>query len=162
MADLSENEFKTVIEDARARHSAVVALIYHTDQQASGLLRLFLTLGLAAASATYAVYKTNMPLAVALATAALTTTVGAVFCLMAMASAKIRLPGYDPDFWLWANRADVPQTLVLQKYLEQLQSGTELNAPVNRNTSQALKYAKGMVVVTLLAAMIAGAIAARF
>jgi hypothetical protein len=161
MANFSETEFRTVIEDTRTRHAAVIALIYRTDNQAAGLLRLFLTVGVSAASAAYATFPSMPPVAFALGSTALMTIVGSFFCLLAMSAAKIRLPGYDPDFWLWALRPDVSQPNVLQKYLENLETGTRLNADVNYRTARTLSFAKAMVTVTIITAIVAGAIASR-
>lgn len=161
MSDLSEKEFRTVIDDVRARHTAVVALIYHTDTQAAGLLRIYLTVGVAAASGAYGVLAAYPAMAVALGSAAAMTIVGSTFCLFAMRAARIRLPGNDPDFWIWASRADVTPQLVLAQYLDQLAGGSTKNADVNESSSRALNYAKAMVVVTLAVAATAGALAAK-
>ncbi len=48
--DLEKDDFKTGIEDVRARHAAVVSLIYLADRQALQLLRSYVTLGIATAS----------------------------------------------------------------------------------------------------------------
>ncbi len=161
MSALVEKEFRTAIEDARVRHAAVIALIYHTDQQAAGLLRIFLTVGVAAVSACFATASTMRPVAYALGGAAVMTVIGSVFCLLAMRSGKMRLPGNEPDFWIWAMQDEVSQGSVLRTYLEQLQSGASMNAKLNRKTAGALKYAKVMVVASILAALIAGGAASR-
>jgi len=92
----------------------------------------------------------------------LMTIVGSIFCLLAMRSGMMRLPGNEPDFWLWATKDEVSQGTVLHTYLDQLQSGAKLNACLNRKTARALKYAKGMVVATILATLFAGAAASYY
>ncbi len=50
MDELSDDQLKVAIDDARARQAALLQSIYFNDQQALRLLRLYVTLGLAAAA----------------------------------------------------------------------------------------------------------------
>jgi hypothetical protein len=47
---LTHEQWRFAIEDARARHEAILTLIYATDRQAMSMLSLYVTLGLATAS----------------------------------------------------------------------------------------------------------------
>src|SRR4051812_13959654 len=104
--DLAKDDLRTVIEDARARHSAIVGLIQETDRQGSSLLRVFATLGIACASGAAASFAAQpilpRPVGFALTAAAMLLSIGAGFCFGAMRSGIINLPGRGPDFWLWA------------------------------------------------------------
>jgi hypothetical protein len=48
---LSGDDLKFAIEDARLRHEAVLKLIFFTDTQATSLLGLYISLGVACATA---------------------------------------------------------------------------------------------------------------
>ena len=165
MQTLDKDDFRTIIEDARARHAAVVALIYFNDTQAMNLLRLYLSIGVASASAAVAglTQTTAIPFAVGCALGAATAVVllGAVLCLMAMASGAINLPGRDPDFWLWGLDPQIEKQNVLRKYLENLAEKAKTNRDLSERGAIALKYAKYCAVAAMVAASVVGAIALR-
>lgn len=142
-----ESEFRTIIEDARTRHAAVVTLMHSLDGQAIGLLRLYATLGIATASGALAGFGSSTivierPLAWGLASAAVVLVIGSASCFVCMRSTRINLPGRDPDFWQWAIRPDVERSLVLAKYLETLKEKAANNLRRNRLSSMALMVAK--------------------
>lgn len=160
--DVEKDEFRNVVDDARARHAAVVALIYFTDQQAMALLRLYVTLGIATASgAAAALAGTFIPRSVGwgLGAATFVLIIGAWLCIRAMRSREINLPGRGPDFWLWALRSDVSRADVLKAYLENLAEKTKKNAAINLENGKAFQYAKVCSLLTPAAALIGTAVA---
>lgn len=143
MAQLAETEFRTVIEDARARHAAVVMLIHQTDTQAMNLLRLYVTLTIATASGAAAmVNSASGALVTALVAMSIVLAAGSAFCLRALRSGAINAPGRDPDFWLWALHPDVDRDAALRAYLDNLKAKLELNRNLNQNTATALTWSK--------------------
>jgi hypothetical protein len=155
------NEIRLAIEDARARHAAVVALIYFTDTQAMGLLRLYATLALATASGGTVTFTSHAPfsrsLALALAAATMVLVVGAAFCLRAMRSGVISLPGRPADFWLWAMGPDVNQHDWSRKYLDNLAEKASLNEKLNAGSARALQLAKFCALILPIATAAGGA-----
>jgi hypothetical protein len=159
-----ESEFRTIIEDARTRHGAVVALMYSLDGQAIGLLRLYATLGIATASGALAGLGgtgsiITRPLALGLLFAAVVLVIGAVLCFIVLRSIRINLPGRDPDFWQWAMHPGVDRSQVLAKYLENLKEKAIDNLSRNAFSSRALKWAKmcgaGAPAIALLTGLVA-------
>lgn len=161
MATLADTEFRTVIEDARARHAAVVALIYTTDTQAMALLRLYVTLGIAAASGAAAGFGASAaitrPAAWALVVGAVIFVIGAGLCLRALRSAAINLPGRKPDFWEWAMLPNIDRAAVLAAYLDNLKVKGIANDRCNASSATALKWAKRCGAVAPLGALLAAA-----
>lgn len=160
---LADTEFRTVLEDARARHAAVVALIYATDTQGIGLLRLYVTLGIACASGTAAGLGPTplfeRPLAWAFAAAAITVVVGAGFCLRCLRATRVNLPGRDADFWLWAIKSEVGRPDILIRYLENLSDKGAANLDRNAYSADALKWAKRCGIAAPVVALVVGAAA---
>jgi hypothetical protein len=157
---LDKDDFRVIIEDTRTRHAAVVALIYFTDGQAMALLRLYVTLGIATASGAAAGFSGTLmiprPVGWALAVATVVLTVGAAFCLRAMQSGAISLPGRRAGFWQWAITPEVTRDEVLRGYLENLVAKTAQNDALNARTAKAHAYAKRCSVMVPIAALAAG------
>lgn len=61
MTLLDKTDFRTVIEDARARQAARVALIHANDNKSIALLRLYMTIGIASASGAIALITVSSP-----------------------------------------------------------------------------------------------------
>src|SRR5215218_8774741 len=143
---LNGDMWKIAIEDARARHAAIVNLIYFTDTQALGLLRLYVTIGLAAASAAAAVFvnKLGIPayLGWPLLIVTLTLSAGSWNCLQAMETSALNLPGRPPDFWLWATKEATAEHTAFAAYMENLDQKQRQNDKVNIQTSSSLTTAK--------------------
>lgn len=158
-----ESEFRTIIEDARARHSAVVTLMYHLDQQAIGLLRLYATLGVATASGALAGFGgsqiVTLPMAWALAFTAIVLIIGAALCFFVLRPTRLSLPGRDPDFWEWAIRPDVERLQVVSSYLETLKQKAKENKGRNRLSAFALFGAKACGFIAPLVALTGGYLA---
>jgi len=163
MPDLSKTEFRTVIEDARARHGALVALIYATDTQALSLLRLFTTLAVATGSGAIAAFASasiySLPIAASLGTATIIFVAGASLCLAALKAARISLPGRKADFWKWAVNPKIKKTNVLSAYLSEAEIQYVRNQRLNATTSKALKWAKRCTAAAPAFALLAGAAA---
>lgn len=162
---LDSNDARIALDDARARHAAVVALIYFTEQQAMGLLRLYTTLSLAAASAAAAGFlhtaQLPRPLQFALLGATAVLLFGAGNCLAAMKSAAISLPGRDPDFWIWATEESVTREQWIEAYLSNLNGKAKANRDLNKRSARALARAKLCAIAAPLAALL-GAVVGTF
>ncbi|MBX9841080.1 MAG: hypothetical protein K2Z80_04645 [Xanthobacteraceae bacterium] len=143
--DLEKDDFRTVLDDVRARHAAVVALLYFTDTQALALFRLYATLAIAAGSGAAAVFASSTApraLGWGLAAAMMMLVAGMWFCIEALRSRPISLPGRGPDFWLWAARPDITRDAAFKAYLETLASKTLENVETNRINGIAYQRAK--------------------
>lgn len=163
MALLTKVDIRTVIEDARLRQTARVALMQANETKAMSLLRLYMTVGIAAASGALALVTQQRPLSAALGwgllAATLVAIVGAALCLSASRQSDINLPGRDADFWEWAARDDVTAEHAVLSYLGDLQKGIELNRAVNTKNAKALLWAQRCAVILPLAALVVGAAA---
>lgn len=162
---LEKDDWKIALEDARARHGALVNLIYFTDAQAVNLLRLYVTIASASAAGSIASFAGNlsaMPLAVGwgLLVATILFVVGAYYCFLAMAPASINLPGRDAEFWIWAMRDDIDRIDVFREYLENLKAKTPRNQMVNIKGSSNLNHAKRLGMAAPLFALAVGGLAA--
>jgi hypothetical protein len=160
---LSDDEMRFALDDARARHKELVELIYFIDKQALRLLGFYLTLGVASASTAVAGLSQTTPIPLpasfALGGAAFALLVGGFLCFIAMESADVNLPGRDAEFWIWANRPDIPRELIFKAYLDNLKQKTNANRQVNQAGAQALMHAKLCGVLTPAIAMLAGGVA---
>lgn len=159
MAKLDADRLKVILEDTRARHDAMVKLIYHNDRLAMSLLTLYATLGTAGASAAVAAYKEYFALSVALATAALVSVVGAGLCFWALRSIDIALPGRAPDFWTWSLDRRVTEKHLINGYLSESEKQYQANKRANRQAANALQLAKACAalspIIVLLSALVA-------
>lgn len=166
MGSLSDGEFRTVIEDARARHAAVVALIYAADAQALSLMRLYVTLSIAAVSgAAASLGQTALfprPVMWALILTAAIFVIGTAFCLRTLRSTNLNLPGRTGDFWQWAISNDVDRTAVLEAYLDNVEKKGKMNNDISASSGNALKWAKRCGVVAPVVALLTGAAAHYF
>ena len=101
---LTADEMRFALDDARQRQAALLDLIYSIERQAGSLLSLYVTLGLASASAATAILlgTIKVPAAVGfgLLAAVVTLLIGSWFCFGAMKSALVGLPGRGADFWV--------------------------------------------------------------
>lgn len=156
---------RVVIEDARHRHLAVVALINAIDAQAMRLLRLYFSLGIACAAGAVSVFFAEkialpLPLGWALLGALVCLTGGAYLCLGVMKSTPINLPGRKADFWLWALDERVGDAEVVRAYLENLKEQNRKNDDLNAALSAKFSRAKMAAVWTPIVAAFAGGLAA--
>lgn len=159
---LTDDTWKTAIEDARYRHNAVVQLVYAADNQALGLLRLFVTVGLAAAAGAASritIADTFDPLMWSLGAGATALGIAALYCLKAMASADINLPGRGAEFWLWAADIKGGQDEIFRQYLETLKEKHAVNNTLNERQTSALYWAKLGGALSPLVALLAAAFA---
>lgn len=158
MNPIDKEDFKTIIEDARARHAAVINLIFFTDRQAMTLLRLYLTFGIASASGAVASFGTNAAvpkaLGYALLAAAGCMVIGIFFCLRAMQTTTINFPGRPANFWQWALNREREE--VIKAYLENLVEKNALNDTTVEKTGKAYGRAKGIAFITPLIALAVG------
>ena len=161
MPDISGDLFKVGLDDARARHAAVVNLILFTDTQALGLLRLYIPLGIATASGAVASFSKNptIPVAagVALAAATVCLIVASWLCFRAMATTKINLQGRGAEFWEWA--ADQSASDTFRHYMQNLKAKQAENNKLNARTARMLDFAKKCAIASPAFAAVAGSIA---
>ena len=160
MASLDDIEFRTVIDDVRSRHAAILALINTTETQAMSLLRLFITLGIAAGSGIAAGFGQSAiitrPVTFALIGGAVVFVAGAGCCLLAMRPGVVNLPGRDPAFWKWAMLPGVERAAVLTAYLNKLDEKRPMMDAFNKRTATAFKWAKLCTVLAPVAAILLG------
>ncbi len=165
VADMKGSEDLAIaIEDARVRHSALVDLVLAGDQKASALLSLYVTIGVAAASgaaAGFAGLSIPPPLVAALLTTTLAMVAGAGFCLAALRSAPVNLPGRDAEFWLWALDHDgVDLAHATRQYLGNLAEKGAMNRALNLRMDRDIRTALWVGVASPVAALAAAGLAA--
>lgn len=156
---------RMVIEDARHRHAAVVALINSLDTRAMSLLRLYVTIGVAAAAGAVGLLAADAPSLPSPVGWALSAVVpcrglGSYWCFRVMRTTPINLPGRGADFWLWALRPDVPTDMALQAYLNNLQAKGLQNDALGARMTLTLECAKWAGMLSPFAALVAGVAAA--
>ena len=109
-----------------------MSLVLFIDTQAMNLLRLYLTIGAAAASAAVAGLSNSAPIPFVTSWALLGVTaamlLGSWFCFRAMQTSDISLPGRGSEFWVWASREDVTREAVFDSYLQNLVTETKFNS----------------------------------
>jgi len=160
---MTDDEFKLVIDDARHRQTALLNLIVFTDQQALGLLRLYVTIGVAAATGAAVGFVGNdaIPFVVAggLAGVVIALFVGIIYCYRAMQTAEIGLPGRGADFWKAAiGQPDITYADAVSQYLSELENQQARDRHTNGITAGALKRAKWAGAAALAVALAAGLI----
>lgn len=160
---LTTDETRFALEDARRRQAALLDLIYSIESQAGRLLSLYVTLGLASASAATAIILGTIEVPVAVGVGLLgamaVLLVGSLFCFGAMKPALVGLPGRGADFWVWAHHEDNDFTKVALEYLSGLQVKQDRDHKHNQLTAGSLAWAKRMGIFTPLAALIGAALA---
>lgn len=98
----------------------------------------------------------GLTLTAAAGTSALLMTLGSYFCVRAMATAEVGLPGRRAEFWLWASDPAVTLDHALQTYLAQAKEVQDINHKVNAASGGALRIAKNMGIASVIAgAMVA-------
>lgn len=157
---LNDAGLAIAIDDARARHAAVLNLVMATDQQAVTLLSVYLTTGTAAAAASVSAFTGSfIPPVVgwALLAATFSLFAGSIFCFRAMRGAMVSAPGKAPEFWLWALENDgVDIKYAAHQYLLQLAPQQDHNRLLNQETAFAHWQAKLLGIVSPLAALVGG------
>lgn len=152
-----------VLEDLRARHQAVVDLIYFTDTQATTLLQLYVTVGLALGTGGVSALTGNAPLPLAVGWGLVASTVpllaGCFHCLRATAARSLNLPGRGAEFWRWASTEGLSEEDVLDAYLANLEVKQVANNDLNQITAGALKRAKRAGAVAPIVLVVASVLA---
>lgn len=158
------DEYKIALEDARTRHASLLQLIYLVDQQAMSLLRLYVPVGVAAASTATAglkgVFAIPTAPAVGLFGTAVILFVGTIFCFRAMKTAELSLPGRDGKFWRWAmDTEEVDLRHAVSEYLTELDTGMKENLALNKRSSRQLQLAKKAGIAAAPVALVSGLLA---
>lgn len=152
---LKDDDWKLALEDARFRHNALMQLLYINDGQAVTLLRLYLTMTIAAAGAAASIFLGTWALprefAWALSSAALLLIISAGCCSLATMGRGVNLPGRGAEFWLWAAREEVDREEAFRTYLTNLKEKHEVNRRRNERQANALLAGKigGLLVVPI-------------
>lgn len=160
---------RIVFDDARARHAGVVTLIMAKEVRALALLRIYVTIGVAAAAGAISVFFApasplvlSRPVGWVLIAVVLGLSVGSFACFQAMRSDPVNLPGRLGDFWLGAIDPSRSTNEVLTEYLKNLRIKSDQNDELNKRLAKWLDWAKWAGMLTPLAALVAGALAAAF
>lgn len=157
---LDKDDWKLALEDARYRHNAILGLIHAADSQAMTLMRLYVTLGSAAAAGAVAMLSAQprvaVPLVCALASAIVTLAYGTFKCFSVINSANVNLPGRGAEFWLWAADERVQRTEVFKAYLTALADKHKVNNSLNESQTASLSRAKRVGVWTPITALVVG------
>lgn len=153
---------KLMFDDVRARQKAVLDLILWQDQQAMGLLRLYVTLGTATASGVAATINTNdrFALGVGLLSGTVMLIFGAICCFRASWQAKIAYPGREPSYWKWFFDPRVPLNLARDGYLDVEQGKINVNHELNANIAREIWVAKWFGAAAPIVTLVVGALAA--
>lgn len=138
---------KAMLDDARGRDAALLALMLATDRQAMDLFRIYVTLGTAVATGLAAalnaeVFGDKIYPVIALLVLLGLIGVGSWKCLRALRPARITLPGRNAQFWESAVLNGVDQLDVLTTYFKMSMASQEMNDMVNAKNSADLTIAK--------------------
>ncbi|THK35641.1 hypothetical protein EHS39_23725 [Ensifer sp. MPMI2T] len=158
---MKADDFKVALDDARARHTALVNLILFTDQKAMAVFRLYVTLGIGAGITAAAGFFRDDELLQFSRWSMLATAewlaIGALFCFRAMSRSSINLPGRGAEFWQWAMLPQHGAEDVAEAYFAELLETQKANRSLNERTASALDIAVKMGIATPLITAIAGA-----
>ena len=117
------DDWKLAIEDTRFRQNAIVALIYSSNNQALGLLRLFSVIALATATGavtSLAAGEFSPAVGWELLSLTLVLVWSSWQCFRALEVGDIDLPGRDAEFWLLAADSGNDRPTFSRHYLEVL------------------------------------------
>lgn len=155
-------DLKTILDDARARDTALINLIIFTDRQAMALFRVYATVGVATAvAATSGILGKDPLLHLAGPSTAIIAIVLAIacwFCLRAMVPSDIGLPGRAAEFWQWTTDELITDEDVLRVYLQQTKAVQDINRATNQRGASALAWAKRLGIIAPIAGIATGAI----
>lgn len=147
-------DLKIVLDDIRSRDAALLTMLLATDRQAVALFRVYVTLAAALISASVAgMLNPNWSLgswvAAGVGTTALGLALACWYCIKAIRTAKVGLPGKGAEFWQWAQRDDVTEEVAVGAYLVQSLNAQSTNFEVNRSSSACLRRAKRIGVASV-------------
>lgn len=164
---LSPEDMRFAMNDARERHKALVDLIGRIDQQALSMLQLYVTLAGAALTGAGVIFLSPQQptyphaVGVGLTTFSVLLIVGTAFCVAAIWTASVNLPGRDAEFWLWAAEDGVTAEMVYSRYLSNLAERGSLNRALNVRMSNLMSAAKIAGMAAPLVGFFVGAIASQ-
>lgn len=149
---MAKIETKALLDDVRGRDLALLNLLLSNDKQALELFRLYVTFAIGAASAGMAGFvRDDMLLRQGrwgLLSVAALLTLGCWFCIIAMRSATVGLPGRTGEFWQWASDPRIEEGEVLATYLKQAEAAQLKNHALNETCSAAVTQAKRLGLAT--------------
>lgn len=143
---MAKIDAKALLDDARGRDAALIALLLAGDRKATDLFRVYVTIGVAVASAVAAgvaeeFFGSAVYPIVALLTSLACLAAGSWFCFAAMMPVKVILPGRGSDFWRWSRDPSIDEEIVLDWYLRRSDDAWELNNEVNVRAAARLEMA---------------------
>jgi hypothetical protein len=138
---------KIILDDVRSRDVALLTILLATDRQAVALFRVYVTLAAALISAAVAgAIKANEAVDVWITVGVGLSASGLAracwYCIVAIKTAKVGMPGKGAEFWQWARRDDISEDVALDAYLNQALTAQDTNIEVNRRSSNCLRMAK--------------------
>lgn len=147
---------KIMLDDIRARDVALQNMLLATDRQAVSLFRVYVTLAAAIISASVAGIMRDDSLIdswvlIGVGLTASGLALACWFCIWAIRTAKVGLPGKGAEFWQWARRDDIEDDVALDAYLAQTLEAQSVNLEVNRRSSSCLRKAKRLGVWSVIA-----------
>lgn len=152
---MAKVDLKILLDDVRARDAALLSMLLTTDRQAMALFRVYVPLAAAlvsaALAATFKVYwYLDGWIATGAGSAALVLALACWYCIQAMKTATVAVPGKGAEFWQWATRDDIDEDVALAAYLDQSLKGQDNNFKVNRRSSNCLRMAKRLGVASII------------
>jgi hypothetical protein len=158
---MAQLDTKAMLDDVRARDTALLTLILSNDRQAMALFRIYITIGSATAVAAAAGFLETDGFASQTKWATLAVTmvlaVASYLCQAGMTSSEVGLPGKGGDFWLWARDEAITEETALRTYLQYAKEHQELNVRVNTRAFWTLIWAKRLGMAAPIIGLIAGA-----
>ncbi len=159
------DDWKLAIEDTRFRQNAIVALIYSSNNQALGLLRLFSVIALATATGavtSLAAGEFSPAVGWELLSLTLVLVWSSWQCFRALEVGDIDLPGRDAEFWLLAADNGNDRPAFSRHYLEVFRERYRTNRIVSERQARALRKAKLGGIIAPLIGIAVGAVLAFF
>lgn len=152
---MSKFDLKVVLDDVRARDTALLNMIVAIDRQALALFRIYVTLAVALGSAAVAgayssTANVNSWIVWGAGSAALGLAVGCHFCITTVRSAKLGVPGKNADFWKWALRDDISEEAMVDAYLKYSDDAQQQNYRVNDQSTRSMRIAKRLGVASVV------------
>jgi hypothetical protein len=156
-------DLKTMLDDVRARDSALLQLILFTDRQAMALFRIYASIAVAAAAAAAAAFGSGtaaflMMTRWSLLAMALVLVLACIACLRAMVPAGVGLPGRGADFWQWGVEQSTTDDAFVAAYLNAARKAQDGNRRTNELGAIALMWAKRLGIAAPLVGLAVGAI----
>src|SRR5690606_34033520 len=105
---MSKFDLKTVLDDVRSRDAALLTMLLATDRQAMALFRVYVPLAAALVSAALAAtfeasWYQDARISAGAGTTAAGLAIACWYCIQAITTAAVAIPGKGAEFWQWAS-----------------------------------------------------------